>query len=298
MPIQKSPIDSTWTILKIIQWATSYFKSNQIDSPRLTIEILLAHVLGVNRIDLYLSFDQPLHADELARLKSLIRRRIHHEPVAYIIRKKEFFGIEFEVAPGVLIPRPETEFLVEEALKIISNGPDPAPMKILDLGTGSGAIIISLAKNRPGHRYFASDISVDALAIARANASRSHINDISFFAGDWFSSIDPRHASFDLIVSNPPYIPIHEIESLAPEITQYEPGAALDGGMDGMEALRKLIDGAPDYLRPGGGLLVEIGHDQRQKIVNEIEKSRHLRLEKFIRDYGGHDRVAVIKKMN
>jgi release factor glutamine methyltransferase len=296
MPIQKSPIDSSWTILKIIQWATSYFKSNQIDSPRLTIEILLAHVLDVDRIDLYLAFDKPLHVDELTLLKSLIKRRINREPVAYITGKKEFFGLEFDVASDVLIPRPETEFLVEEALKFIPQNAIYMPMNILDMGTGSGAIIITLSKNRPGHRFFASDISVAVLTIARANAKKHGVQDISFFAGNWFAPIAQNRETFDIIVSNPPYIPVTEIDRLAPEIVQYEPAFALDGGDDGMQALKILIEGAPLYLNPGGMMLLEIGHDQRDQLSQEINNFSNLTLDKFIRDYGGHDRVAVIRK--
>jgi release factor glutamine methyltransferase len=296
MPIQKNPIDSTWTILKIIQWATAYFKSSQIDSPRLTIEILLAHVLGVDRIDLYLAFDKPLHVDELTLLKSLIKRRINREPVAYITGKKEFFGLEYDVSSDVLIPRPETEFLVEEALKFIPQNAISLPMNILDMGTGSGAVIISLAKNRPGHHFFASDISLTALTIAGANAKKHGIQGISFFAGNWFAPIAHNRETFDLIVSNPPYIPVIEIDRLAPEIVQYEPVLALDGGDDGMQALKILIEGAPLYLNPGGMMFLEIGHDQRDQLSHEINKFHNLMLDKFIRDYGGYDRVAVIRK--
>jgi release factor glutamine methyltransferase len=296
MPIQKSPIESSWTILKIIQWATSFFKSNQIDSPRLTIEILLANVLGVDRIDLYLAFDKPLHVEELTLLKSLIKRRINREPVAYITGKKEFFGLEFDVSSDVLIPRPETEFLVEEALKFIPQNTISLPMNILDMGTGSGAVIISLAKNRPGHHFFASDISLTALTIAVANAKKHGVQDISFFAGNWFAPIAQNRDTFDLIVSNPPYIPVMEIDRLAPEIVQYEPALALAGGDDGMQALKILIEGAPLYLNPGGMMLLEIGHDQRDQLSHEINKIHNLILDKFIRDYGGHDRVAVIRK--
>jgi release factor glutamine methyltransferase len=296
MPTPLSPIDSSWTILKIIQWATTYFKSNQIDSPRLTIEILLAHVLGVGRIDLYLAFDKPLHADELTLLKSLIKRRIQREPVAYITSKKEFFGLEFDVTPDVLIPRPETEFLVEETLKYIPQNVDFAPLKILDMGTGSGAIIVSLSKNRPEHLFFASDVSFPALNIASANARKHGINNICFFAGDWFKPIAKTRIFFDIIISNPPYIPVNDIAHLAPEITQYEPTKALGGGADGMDALRKLIDEAPAYLNPKGMMLLEIGHDQREKVQKAVANSPYFELVKFITDYGGHDRVAILSK--
>jgi release factor glutamine methyltransferase len=295
MQIQQSPIDAQWTILKIIQWATSYFKSNHIDSPRLTIEILLAHVLRVERIHLYLDFERPLDSDELAHLKSLVKRRLSREPVAYITGKKEFFGNEFSVSGDVLIPRPETEFLVEEALNYIPEQ-GKEPVRIIDMGTGSGAVIVSLAKNRPGHHYFASDISYAALAIAKDNARTLEAGGIGFYAGKWFEPLNASDKPFDMIVSNPPYIPTAEIDNLEPEIRRYEPLSALDGGDDGMNALRELIRSAPAYMKPGGVMLLEIGHDQRLKVQKEMNKSNRLRLEKFVRDYGGHDRVAVLKR--
>ncbi|MCU0597922.1 MAG: peptide chain release factor N(5)-glutamine methyltransferase [Desulfobacterales bacterium] len=295
--MQKSPTDSTWTILKIIQWATAYFKSNHIDSPRLTIEILLSHVLGVERIDLYLSFDKPLNAEELALIKTLIKRRLNREPVAYITGKKEFFGLEFDIAPGALIPRPETEFLVEEALKFIPESAFAGPMRILDIGTGSGAIIVSIAKHRPYHVFFASDISQKALTIACGNAKKFFTTKIHFFAADWLSPITLNSATFDIIVSNPPYIPADEIAHLAPEINEYEPAQALDGGSDGMNAIRTLLGSVPAYLKSGGRLLLEIGHDQKDQVCKETGRCPSLILEKFIRDYGGHDRVAVIQKV-
>jgi release factor glutamine methyltransferase len=297
MQIQKNPIESQWTIGKILQWTTSYFKSNHIDSPRLTAEILLAQALGLNRIDLYTWFDQPLNPDELSALKSLIKRRINREPVAYITGKKEFFGLEFEVSSDVLIPRPETEFLVEEGLRHIPQETSPTPMNIIDMGTGSGAIIVSLAVNRPEHHYFASDVSFSAIQTAKTNAKKFGFDNIRFFAGDWFSPLRPFPPIFDVIVSNPPYIPVDEIKNLAPEINRYEPRTALESGIEGMNAIDNLIRAAPGYLREGGLMLLEIGHDQRERVEKPILHSRQFHLLKFVKDYGGHDRVAVMQKM-
>lgn len=296
MQIQKSPPESQWTILKILEWATSYFKSNQIDSPRLTVEILLAHVLGVERIRLYTDFDRPLNAEELSHLKKLIKRRLNREPVAYIIGKKEFFALEFSVSPDVLIPRPETEFLVEEALRHLPEEGFLQPMKIIDMGTGSGVIIVSIAANRPGHQFFASDASFSAIQIAKANAKKNALNNIRFFAGNWFSTLNPSECEFDMIVSNPPYIPAGEVEKLAPEISEYEPKSALQAGVDGMKEIQALIASAPDYLKTNGIMMLEIGHDQRSRVEEMILSQSCWRLEKFIKDYGGHDRVAVMRK--
>ncbi len=298
MPIPKNPIDQTWTILKIIQWATSYLKSHQIDSPRLTIEILLAHVLGVARIDLYLNFDKPLCVHELTQLKNLIKRRIQGEPVAYIIGKKEFYGLEFHVSPDVLIPRPETEFLVEAALDFLPDISQSPAMRILDMGTGSGAVVIAIAKNRPGHYFFASDISVSALGIAKANAKQHGMDNIWFFAGDWDGPLCPNAPAFDLIVSNPPYIPQGEINGLAPDIARYEPRVALNGGHDGLCAIRALLAAGSLLLAVRGFLMLEIGFNQRDGICREVFRHPDLKLEKFVRDYRGHDRVAVIQKIH
>ena len=179
-----APIDPQWTILKILQWTTAYFKSQLVDSPRLTAEILLAHVLEIDRIDLYLRFDQPLNRHELAVFKGLMKRRLYREPVAYIIGTREFYGIDFTVTPDVLIPRPETEFLVEEALKLIPLDTSSGRYRLIDVGTGSGAVAIALAANRPGHFYIASDISKKAIIVASQNANQNSVSkDIFFWAG-------------------------------------------------------------------------------------------------------------------
>ena len=172
MQNQPGSSDSPWTIIKIIQWATTYLKSHDIDSPRATGEILLAHALGAERIDLYLNYDQPLIADELKTFKTLIKRRIRREPVAYILGAKEFWSLDLEVTGDVLIPRPETECLVEAALDLIAKESSIQPQRILDLGTGSGAIVIALAAKQPQHVYFASDLCIPAAILAGGNARR------------------------------------------------------------------------------------------------------------------------------
>jgi release factor glutamine methyltransferase len=274
----------------------AYFKEHSIDSPRLTAELLLAHSLGLRRLDLYLQYDRPLQQNELSDYKTLIRRRIQNEPVAYITGEKGFFESDFEVAREVLIPRPETEILVEEALKILNAGSASSGVKrVLELGTGSGAIVVSLAKAAPFHLYMANDISLPALSIAKKNACRIAGNRVRFFAGDWFGPLRDR-PGFDLVVSNPPYIPLAKIGELAPEIRAYEPQLALDGGEDGLACFRTIFREAHRRLVPGGILLLEMGFDQKEDLENILKFHPEYESIEFLKDLSGHDRVVKIKK--
>ena len=288
---------SQWTIIKIIQWATSYLKKHDIDSPRATGEILLAHALGVRRIDLYLNHDQPLVADELKQFKVLIKRRIKREPVAYILGAKEFWSLELEVRKDVLVPRPETECLVEAALNLLPMDTGAQPQRILDLGTGSGAIVLALAAQKPQHIYFASDESIEALELACRNARRHNLSEkIRFFASDWMRSLDPTKEGFDMIVSNPPYIPSQVILELQPEINLYEPLGALDGGTDGLSCLRDIIGRGHHYLKTGGILLLEIAHDQQNDVYRIASNCDHYEDFNCTKDYSGYDRVVWMRK--
>ncbi len=288
-----------WTIIKVLSWTESYLKNHSIDSPRLTAEMLLAHCLGKKRLDLYLQYDRPLQKNELFDFKILIKRRIQkNEPVAYIIGEKGFFESDFEVAQGVLIPRSDTETLVEQALKILNTCQSHSrPRMILELGTGSGAIIVSLAKAIPRHLYFASDISLAALAIAKKNAEKIVKDKISFFAGSWFSSLR-KNSRFDLIVSNPPYIPTADIQGLESEIKEFEPILALDGGRDGIDSFRLILKSAHNYLVPGGTILLEMGFDQKEMVQSISRQYTEYESIDFIKDLAGHNRVALIKKID
>jgi len=287
-----------WTIITLLSWTDSYLKKYAVDSPRLTAEILLAHCLGIKRLDLYLQYDRPLQKDELADFKILIKRRVKNEPLAYITGEKGFFESDFEVDKGVLIPRPDTETLVEQALKILKKYQDHyRPRMVLEMGTGSGAIIVSLAKESPGHLYFANDVSHTALALAKKNAEKLVKNKIKFFAGSWLSALN-ENLRFDLIVSNPPYIPTGDIGGLAPEIKEFEPLLALDGGIDGADSYRAILKEAHKYLVPGGTLLLEMGYDQKE-IIRDISKHcKKYESIHFIRDLAGHNRVVLIKKID
>ncbi len=321
-----------WTIFKILNWTESYFKSFKIDSPRLASEILLCHCLKVKRLDLYLQYDRPLNKKELAAYKNMISRRAEREPVAYITGNKGFWESEFSVSSDVLIPRPDTEVLVEACLDILNNGhgaaqdSGPVPIKklnilmnneksslvrkishvksdnkkkrleILELGTGSGAVIISLAKIFPANLYFALDISPAAAKSAACNALKI-LRDTRIFvlAGSWFSALKKQHR-FDLIISNPPYIPSKEINSLQPEIRHYEPRIALDGGNDGLKSIREIIDNAWEFLNPNGVLILETGCDQKKEVEKIADNCALYDPVKYIKDYSDHDRVAVLRR--
>lgn len=295
------PREAEWTILSLIKWATGYFTSHDIDSPRATAEILLATVLNLKRIDLYLRYDQPLVSSELSEFKSLIKRRINREPVAYIIGKKEFWSLELEVTPDVLIPRPDTETLVEAALNCLAPAefpPDPAG-RVLELGTGTGAIVLALASERPAYRYVATDISLSALQVARKNARRHQLDaSVQFVAGNWLDPFLPNKPIFDMILSNPPYIPSGDISGLQPEVSRFEPMLALDGRSDGLHAIRQIIFSAHLLLKPRGALLLEMGFNQKDAVIDLIRKSGHYHPFQIIKDYAGHDRVVVMHKLS
>jgi release factor glutamine methyltransferase len=289
--------NSQWTIIKLLRWAATYLKTHDIDSPRATGEILLAHALKRERIDLYLNYDQPLVGDELKVFKSLIKRRIRREPVAYILGVKEFWSMDLGVTEDVLIPRPETECLVEAALALLSKHSSSQPRRILDLGTGSGAIVLALASQQPQNAYFASDASVRAIEVAAGNARRHDLDEtIQFMVADWLDSINPELSGFDLIASNPPYIPSQVLKELQPEIHCYEPIAALDGEKDGLACFRKIIGSAYRHLKPGGVLMLEIGHDQQDDVRGLVYGSGHYDDFCCTQDYAGHDRVVWMAK--
>jgi release factor glutamine methyltransferase len=286
-----------WTIIKLLEWTTSYFASRAIESPRAGAEILLAHVLNLKRVDLYLRYDQPLMQTELERYKAMIRRRVRREPVAYITGCREFWSMNLTVSGDVLIPRPETECLVEQALAELSTEDTALPLHILDLGTGSGAIILALASSLRRSVCFVSDVSERSLQVARENARRHGLDGrIHFFCGDWTRPLR-LESIFDVIVSNPPYIPTALIKTLEPEIHLHEPLRALDGGDDGLASIRQLIAQAHRFLRPGGRLLLEIGHDQQEAIRHIAVTAGQYEDPLFTKDYAGDIRVVkMIKK--
>jgi release factor glutamine methyltransferase len=279
-----------WTVMDVLRWTTSRFEERGIPTPRLDAEILVAHALSVPRLQLYVQFDRPLLPPELAAIRELVKRRQAGESVAYVVGKKEFFGLDFEVDARVLVPRPDTETLVDEALERIGRAPvpdAPAP-RVADVGTGSGAIPVVLAKQRPDAAVFAADVSPDALAVARANAARHGVT-ITFVEGDLDAPLR-AHAPFDLVTANLPYVRTGDLAGLAPEV-RAEPSLALDGGADGLEIVRRLVAAAPALLAPGGALVLEIGAGQAEETARLCEAAGLTDVRKR-RDLGAVERVV------
>ncbi len=261
-------------------------------------ELTFTRVLDCDRVLLYQNRRSLLGKDKASRIASVLKRRMQGEPLQYILGKQEFMGLEFKVTPDVLIPRPETEILVEEALKIARQlvSRPVSPLRILDMGTGSGCVAVSLAKLLPGAEIEAVDISRDALRIAKENARLNNVR-IHFIEGDLFSAFSFQLSAYSLIISNPPYIPTGEIDGLQVEIG-YEPKIALDGGKDGLDFYRRLIAQAPPFLRPGGELIMEMGAGQLERISELLHRSRELELTEVVKDYSRLDRIIAARKVD
>ena len=288
-------MEEGWTILRLIQWTTQYFSSKGIEPSRASAELLLAHALGMERLQLYLNYDQPLKPEELTRYRESVRRRAAREPAQYITGRQEFWSLEFEVNPAVLIPRPETELLVEKALSLLTGIQDRSPL-ILELGTGSGAIAVALAHEHASLQLVAGDISPAALVVARRNARRHLVDSrIHFVAMDLCQGLALTPV-FDLIVSNPPYISDSEFSELTPEISCYEPAAALRGGPQGLVLIRDIIADAYQYLRPQASVLLEIGQGQSAILAEEFAHPLHYEPARFHPDYSGIMRVLHLRK--
>jgi release factor glutamine methyltransferase len=281
-----------WTIRDILKWTTDYFKSKGIETARLDAEILLGFSLGVDRLHLYLNLDRPLGPDERAGYRSLVARRGSREPVALITGTKEFWSIDFAVAPGILIPRPETEVLVEAVLNEIKDNPHP---RVLEIGTGSGAIAVAVAKDNSPSRVVAVDIDPRALEIARANAGRAEVTDkIDFIASDILSAVRPDPV-YDVVCSNPPYIETGVIEELEPEVRDHEPRRALDGGRDGLDVVREISRTAGAFLKSGGALIMEIGEGQEEAVRGIISAIEGYMEFVTIPDLAGIPRVIKVR---
>lgn len=260
----------------------------------LDAEVLLRHLLGESRTELYRDLDKAIPAFLFAAYQDLLARRAAGVPLQYLTGTREFMGLDLVVTPAVLIPRPETEILVETAVDLL--GREGKPVTILDLGTGSGAIAVSLAKFIPGARLHAVDISAAALAVAWENARRHQVSGrITFYCGDLFAPLAASRlqGQVDMIVSNPPYIPTGDLATLPREVRDFEPVHALDGGPDGLDFYRRIAAGAPEFLRPGGWLLVEVGKDQAQAVVETLSATAHFTSFCTVPDLAGIPRVVL-----
>jgi len=278
-----------WTTLTVLDWTTQRFTEAGIAGARLEAQLLLARVLACSRVQLYTGFDRPLGEPELAAYRALIKRRLGGEPVAYLLGEQELWGLPFYVDESVLVPRPDTETVIEVALGM--RGDRAAACRVLDLCTGSGAIAISLAKELPAARVVATEISPEAAAIAKRNAERNELADrVEVRIGDLFAPIDRERERFDLIVANPPYIATAVIATLSAEV-QREPRIALDGGPDGLTFYDQICAAATSYLAPGGALVVEHGFDQADA-VRERFAAAGLREIAVVHDLGKNPRVT------
>lgn len=278
----------TWTIGSLVKWATDDFRARGIENPRLDAEVLVAHALGIDRTRVIIESLRPLDPAELALLRELVKRRRSHEPVAYLRGMREFYGLPFRVDRRVLIPRPDTEALVDVALARSSHV--SLSMRLLDLCTGSGCVAITIARQRPTSKVVASDLSPDALAVARENAFRLGAYNVAFIESDLFSKIPPE-SRFDVITANPPYIATAEIDGLMPDVRDFEPRQALDGGPDGLDFVRRIVHEAPAFLDPGGVLALEIGAGEAAAVRALFEDQGYgdVRVD---RDYGKIERVV------
>ncbi len=281
-------MSDSWTLLKLLRWMSGYFAEKGIDNPRLDAELLLAYQFGLDRVGVYLNYDRPLTPPELDAIRPLVKRRGQREPLQYLLGSTEFWSLRFKVTPAVLVPRADTEVLVEEALARCR-----ADGELLDVGTGSGVILISLLKELPAWQGCGMDISLAALDIARHNLAVHQLEKRGqLFVGD-LAKLPARQ--FDLVISNPPYIPLTQWAGLMPEVRDFEPSLALLGGEDGLDCYRQLAAQVEDCLAPGGWLLVETGADQADAVTTLFAAAGLTEL--FLRhDYAGNPRVVGGKR--
>lgn len=278
------PQAEVWTTLKILSWTKEYLASKGVANARLEAEWLLSAATGVDRVGLYLQYDKPLNASELGTYRSMVARRAAREPLQHILGSQEFYGLEFEVNASVLIPRYDTEVLVSEA-----HHRYPDAVTVLDIGTGSGCVAIVLKIQIPAASVTATDISDAALEVARRNAEQ-HCVPIEFLSGSLFAPVSGRR--FDLIVSNPPYIPTGDISALEREVREYDPRSALDGGDDGLDMYRQLIPESIRHLKPGGWLMVEVGAGQSREVEQLFHETTSFGSPFITSDSGGIARVV------
>lgn len=286
------------TILEVLNWSINYLEDHQIENSRLNAELLLAHSLNLSREGLYMRLYDQVEERDKEVLEKLMQRRISGEPLQYILEHQEFWSVDFKVDPRVLIPRPETELLVEQSLMILSEISLRFP-SVLEIGTGSGAIAIALAKELKDIFVVATDISMQALVLARENArSVGVLHRINFVNGDLFSPLHPLKggAPFDLILSNPPYITRGKIDTLAKEVKDHEPRVALDGGEDGLAFYRRIIPEAHFYLRKGGWLLLEVALGQSGIVSGMVDEGGNFLKPESIPDLSGIGRVVKAQR--
>lgn len=281
-----------WTVRRILAWTTEHLQKHGSETPRLDTEILLAHARKCRRIDLYTHYDDPLSDEQRSVMRDLVRRRANHEPVAYLVGHREFYGLDFRVTHDVLIPRPDTETLVLELIESVRELPQP---RVLDVGTGTGCIAVAVAVNCPHAAVTAVDISPAALEIAAQNAAKHDVQDrITLIEGDLLSPLDGTPL-FDVVAANLPYVASAEIETLQNDVRKHEPKLALDGGADGLDLVRRLVTDLPRHLKPGGSVLLEIDPSQAEATC-ECLRGEGFEEPRVLDDLGGLARVVVSRR--
>lgn len=291
--------DGDWTVRRLLEWTTPFFTRKDVDTPRLSAELLLAHVLLVPRIKLYTDYERVLTDAQLAQYRDLVRRAAEQEPVAYLTGKVHFFNLEFDLTRDALIPRPDTETLVENAIRIARAQPQWTQPRILDLCTGSGCVAAAVAANLKTARVVAIELSPPAAAVARGNFKKLGLEErVACLEGDLFAALDQFHEpkEFHLILANPPYIPTEQIAHLDRSVRDYEPHVALDGGPDGLAFHRRIWEQAPKLLAPDGQVMIEIAFDQGHAALAALAGYPLLTEPRILKDYGGRDRVVAAAK--
>lgn len=287
--------EEVWTPLKLVDWTEKHFARNSIDQPRLEAEFLLAHVLGWERIDLYTRFEHTVEPQALSRFRQLLKRRAQRVPRQYLTGDDEFYGLTLTVDERVLIPRNETEHLVEQTLELLD---ESAEATVVDLCTGSGAVAVAVAANRDSVRVLACDVSADALEVARINVDALNLAErVELHRGDLFDAAPAAlRGTIDIVVANPPYVREDELETLVPEVALYEPREALVAGPTGLEIIERIITDAPDWLKPDGHLLLEIGYGQSEAVCQLASATNAFGPPRRVRDYAKIERVIILKR--
>ncbi len=291
--------DDTWTIQKLLNWVTEYLAAKGIESARLSAELLLSHALGIKRIELYTQFDKQVPQQQLDKLHSLVKRAGLHEPVAYLTGKTEFYSLELDITADCLIPRPETELLVQRAIEFLRTR--SGIQYVCDLCTGSGCIAVAIATNFPDARVTATDISAAALAVAARNVEKHRLKEhIQLLCGDLFEPVIQQLDvnQFDLIVCNPPYVSAAEYEILDKNVKEYEPESALLAGADGMDVYRRIIKKVDEFLKPGAALMLEIGYAQGPAVRDLLEQTGAFVEINIEKDPHDNDRVVTALKIS
>ena len=289
MKVSTNGVKRTWRIIDIIKWGEDYFKTKDFENPKQEIEWLLCDLLELKRIDLYVKFEDKINDDNLNKLKSWINRRVKREPLQYITGETEFYGLKFKTTPQALIPRPETERLVEIALNNIGEN---SASKILEIGTGSGCIPIAISNEKPSLNILSLDISKSALELAETNAELNNCKNIKFLEMDFLN--ETPEGKFDFLISNPPYIPLKEIEQIMPEVKDYEPRMALTDNNDGLTFYHRIAKKVRTLIKPKGIILLEVGLGEHPQKVFSLFKEAGFNQLQLIKDFNKNERILKI----